>query len=211
MQSGEQTETHHHNSTETHQNSAEKDVQLSFSAGDVQDFALDHNGDLVITFAQGEGSDTLVIHNFEAMADGTACFRLSDDSEINMQTLYTELCAEIGVCLVEKPDAGDVLDVTLEGDKQYKLKFDIEEGRDVSRDSGDAYEDLTLTFDDGAQIKFQTARDLVENALEQDFNTDPAVSKFLSALDIIHELMERMAALEQEHAQDGDDTPAIIA
>ncbi|PCJ98494.1 MAG: hypothetical protein COA45_07140 [Zetaproteobacteria bacterium] len=181
--------------------SAEGSAQLSFSADDIQDISLGSDGALVIRFSQGDASETLVIQNFEEIANGPGCFKLSDGSEIDTLALYTELCNDMGVCTVERPEAGNSLDVALEGDKRYDLKFDIEEGSGVSESGDDASLELTLTFDDGAQIKFQTAQDLVENGMNDDVHeavSDAAVLKFLSALDVIQELSERMEVLERD-------------
>ncbi|PCI55875.1 MAG: hypothetical protein COB36_03500 [Alphaproteobacteria bacterium] len=189
-------------------------VSLSFAADDIQDMSLNGDGSLIIKFSQGEGSDTLTIQNFEDLANGPGCFKLSDGSEIDTQALYTELCDDMGVCTVERPDAGDTLDVALEGDKQYDLKFDIEESSEIAQTGDEASQELTLTFDDGAQIKFQTAQDLVENGVNENGAheglSDAATSDFLSALDVIQELSARMEVLEQEIANSQGDNPDSV-
>ncbi len=187
-------------------------VSLSFSADDIQDMSLNSDGSLVIKFSQGEGSNTLSIQNFEDIANGPGCFKLSDGSEIDTQALYTELCDDMGLCTVERPEAGDTLDVALEGDKQYDLKFDIEESSEIAQTGDDLAQELTLTFDDGAQIKFQTAQDLVENGMnsEHDGLSEAGTSDFLSALDVIQELSARMEVLEQEVANSQGDNPDAI-
>ncbi|PCI99505.1 MAG: hypothetical protein COB14_06410 [Alphaproteobacteria bacterium] len=189
-------------------------ASLSFAADDIQDMSLNSDGSLLIKFSQGEGSDTLTIQNFEEVASGSGCFKLSDGAEIDTQALYTELCDDMGLCTVERPEAGDTLDVALEGDKQYDLKFDIEESNDISQSGDDLAQELTLTFDDGAQIKFQTAQDLVENGInengEHEGLSDAGTSDFLSALDVIQELSARMEVLEQKIADSQGGNPDSV-
>ena len=146
--------------------------------------------------------------------------------EHDTQTLSTSLSAQDGIAssimdlgvidllTIERPEAGQAVDVPLETTKQYDLKFDMEEGREVARHSGEEGEEVTMTFDDGGQIKFQSATDLVENALNNDGAQHQALdaagqSKFLSAMDIIEELIARMSVLEEQYAETGTEGAAL--
>ena len=184
-------------------------ASFSFSADDIQDISLESDGSLAIRFSQGDGYETLNIKNFEDIANGPGCFTLSDGSEIDTQLLYNELCDDMGICKVERPDAGDLLDVALEGDKQYDLKFDINDSNDISQNNDEVSQEMTLTFDDGAQIKFQTAQDLVESG-DGEGLSEAGSSDFLSALDVIQELSTRMEFLEQEIIKSQGDNPETI-
>ncbi|MGH1375480.1 MAG: DUF5801 repeats-in-toxin domain-containing protein [Alphaproteobacteria bacterium] len=190
------------------------ELNLSFNAGDVQAFSMNNEGALVIKVAQGGETQSIVIDNFSEMAGNDACFlNLSDGAQINTQALYTDLCNDMGVCTVEKPAGGGVLDIALEGDKKYDLKFDMEEGQGISRENVEAGEEMTVTFEDGAQIKFQTAQDLVENALEGEHSHEMSAagtSKFLSALEVIEELIARMELLENQYAQEPGNEDAAL-
>ena len=193
----------------------DSDTQFTFTADDIQDLSLNNEGALVIKLSQGEGTETVVIENFEEIANGPGCFKLADGAEINAQALYTDLCNEAGICTIERPAAGSVLDVPLEGDKQYDLKFSLEDGQNVSRNPDSTGEEMTLTFEDGAQIKFQTAQDLVENGLNNDdmsaAEAEAVSSKFMSALDVIKGLVSRMEFLEQQNAQTQGGDPEVVA
>ncbi|MGH1456800.1 MAG: DUF5801 repeats-in-toxin domain-containing protein [Alphaproteobacteria bacterium] len=184
-----------------HDNNAAPNTQeMTFSAKQIQEISMDNDGNVTIKFENDEGQDSLVINDFAEFSDGVGCLTLSDGTEINTQALYTELCNDMGVCTIDKPLAGDVLDVALEGDKSYDLKFDINDGQGVERGANEGGEEMTLTFDDGAQINFQTAQDLIEAALNgepQDAAADQsAQAKFLSAMDVIEGLVGKMEAIE---------------
>lgn len=190
------------------------EVNLSFDAADVQAFSMNNEGALVIKVSQGGEEQSFTINNFSEMASNDACFlNLSDGAQINTQALYTDLCNDMGICTVEKPAGGGMLDIALEGDKKYDLKFDMDEGQNISREAGETGEEMTVTFEDGAQIKFQTAQDLVEDALDGDNTHDMSeagASKFLSALEVIEELIARMELLEQEYAQEPTNEEAAL-
>ncbi len=184
-------------------------ASFSFSADDIQDMSLDSDGSLVIRFSSDGGSETLNIKNFEDISNGPGCFKLSDGSEIDTKILYNELCNDAGICTVERPEAGDLLDVSLEGGKQYDLKFDINDSNDISQKTDDTLQETTLTFDDGAQINFQTTQDLIEHDSDHELS-DAGDSDFLSALDVIQELATRMEILEQEVSNSKGDSPDAV-
>ncbi len=188
---------------------------LAFGQNDIQDISLGNDGALVIKFSQGGAENTLVIDDIESLASGSVCLTLSDGGQIDTQALYTELCNDLGVCTIEKPGAGDLLDVPLDVSQKYDLKFDMEEGQEVSHHHGETGDELTLTFEDGAQITFQSAQDLVDDALSGDAHaSDTDVSEFLSALQVIEGLVTRMKALEEQYADaqgQGDDGAAQVA
>ncbi|MGH1403715.1 MAG: DUF5801 repeats-in-toxin domain-containing protein [Alphaproteobacteria bacterium] len=192
-----------------------QDTPLTFGQNDIQDVSLGNDGALVIKFSQGGADNTLVIDDFEALANGSVCLALSDGGQIDTQALYTELCNDLGVCTIEKPLAGDLLDVPLDVSQKYDLKFSMEEGQEVAHHHGEVGDALTLTFEDGAQITFQGAQDLVEGALNGDAHaSDTDVSEFLSALQVIEGLVARMNALEEQYADaqgQGGDGSAQVA
>ncbi len=181
--------------------------QLNFSAIDIREISMDNDGNLTMKFMQGGEKQVMTVQNFEEFADTVDTFKLEDGNEISTQALYTELCNDLGVCSIEKPAAGDFLDVALDSDKSYDLKFEIEEGQNVERNSGD---EMTLTFDDGAQIKFQAAQDLIEQALQNPSGADAsqtAQGKFLSAMDVLEDLIEKMELLEAQRNENGQINP----
>ncbi len=182
--------------------------EMTFSAKQIQEITMDNDGNVTIKFDGAEGQDSVVINDFAEFSNGVGCLTLTDGTEINTQALYTELCNDMGVCTIDKPLAGDVLDVALESDKSYDLKFDIKDGQGVERGANESGEEMTLTFDDGAQINFQTAQDLIEAALNGEPQQQPvadqgAQGKFLTALDVIEELVGKMEAIENA----GDNSP----
>lgn len=192
--------------------------EMTFSANQIQEISMDNNGNVTIKFISENGADSITIQDFAQFSDGVGCLALTDGTQINTQALYTELCNDMGVCTIEKPLAGDVLDIALEGDKSYDLKFDINDGQAVTRSENIGMgENMTLTFDDGAQITFQSAQDLIESALngEQSAQSagDTAQAKFLSAMDVIEGLITKMQKLEEQYAQNkgNDSSEAEIA
>lgn len=178
---------------------------LSVSQNDIQDMSLNSDGSLVINVSHGGGEGgPIIIQNFEELAKGSVCLSLADGGELDTHAVYTDLCDDMGLCVIEKPLSGEFLDVPLETSQQYDLKFDMSEGRDVARIAGDQ---LALTFDDGAQIKFLSNQELIDfsmNGPAEEGVSDAQVSEFLSALDIIDGLVARMKALEAQNTVNRD-------
>lgn len=202
----ETKDTHETNKTDTTDNTHNFD----FSAGDIREISMDNEGNLTIKFAQGGEKSAVVIENFGEYSGQVGCFTLGDGAEINTQSLYTELCNEMGICTVYKPEAGDVLGVVLEAGKSYDLQFDMGDSETVQKEGTENGADLTLSFEDGAQISFQTAQDLIDAALEgkeERNHTDEAQGKFLSAMDVIEELIAKIETLEQGTSETGGTNP----
>lgn len=197
-----------------HDKNIENGIQnLEFSAVDIREISLDNEGNLTLKFSDNGQTKTIKIDDFDQFTQKVEGFKLSDGSEINTQALYTELCNDMGVCSIDKPPAGQSLDVALDADNRYELMFDLNQSQNVERSTAENGEEVTLGFDDGAQIKFLTAQDLIDQALSnttlsQD-ESQSAQSKFLSALELIEELVAKMEMLQDQQARSNFDDPQV--
>lgn len=189
------------------------DAILSLSVDQITDISMDRSGALLIKYEGSDGAPSkLLIENFREMAGNEGCIKLNDGAEIESHILYEDLCNQSGICTINKPAAGSVLDVPLQADKHYDLKFNVDkDGQAISQEK-DGQDKLVLTFADGAKIVFQTAQEMIREALDMG-TTQPhelkqaGSTEFLSALEVIEELVSRMKALELEHAKNYDASP----
>lgn len=203
----------HNNSSIPVSMSGNGDAVVALSVDQITDISMDRSGALLIEYEGSDGAPSkLLIENFKEMAGNEGCIKLNDGAEIDSHVLYDDLCNKSGVCTINKPQAGGVLDVPLQADKQYDLRFDVDkDGKTISQDQ-EGQDKLVLTFTDGAKIVFQTAQDMIKAALEGDTAQPQTLkqagsSEFLSALEVIEELIARMKALEIEHAQNQEVSP----
>lgn len=180
------------------------DAMINLSADQIVDVSMDRSGALKIEYDSGAGVQSVLVDNFKDMASNKACILLNG-AEIDTHVLYDDLCDKSGICTITKPQAGASLDVPLESDKHYDLQFDVQ--KNLVSKAGDAANGLVLTFTDGAKIVFQSAAEMIRAAMDGDEAAAPQAmkeagsSEFLSALEVIEELIARMKALEIEAAQ----------
>lgn len=180
------------------------DAFVSIGVDQITDVLLDGSGSLVIEYDNGGATDQIRIDNFKDLASNRASIHLGDGAQIDAHILYDDLCDKAGICAIAKPQAGLTLDVILQNDKQYDLRFDVEDTSAISK-GGDLADKLILSFTDGAKIIFQSAQEMIKAALDGQDTLSPmheaGSSKFLSQLEVIEELIAQMKALELKQEQ----------
>jgi T1SS-143 domain-containing protein len=143
---------------------------LGFEVSDISNLGMTPGGGLEIKLTNG---GTLVIGNFQALADADIKIPLADGTPLEMDILMETLAGDeqtiitdnqenlLDPMILGRPSAETVHEVLTRPGQKYVLNFDILEPSEVSSEDGD----LLIRFDNGGIILFRDFQDAESGGL----------------------------------------------
>ena len=139
--------------SETIEVSAGQPISFDFDLGDAT--VTQSGGDIVLTFA--DGVKITLVSGAGAGGFGGTLFEFSDGIVVTESALVSSPAAassagetreaDTGSQVVDKPDAGETVEVTVQAGQPISFAFDIETAEVIQNDN-----DVVILFEDGAQI-----------------------------------------------------------
>lgn len=186
-------------------------VRLNFDPSDISGMSLGGNGSLVISFENGA---TLIVNNFEALANSGNLIYLADGTFIDPSTLTNALqnpdvlnalevaAGESDTIVLEQPAENSVQEVTLTEGQKYICEFDPANAATVEIKEGQ----MILTFADGSQVVMSNYSEVMAGELPPELTlADGSVVNGEDLLvDVVNiENLEEEVAIDEDGGEEG--------